>query len=166
MQRVPMTPAGRDRLRAELERLKRVERPEVVKAIEEARAHGDLKENAEYHAAKERQGMIEARIRDLEGRLGRAEVIDPTRLSGSRVTFGASVVLLDLDNDDAELRYAIVGEDEVAFRTGLISVLSPIAKGILGKEEGDEVVIRTDGGVRNLEIKSVEFTEIEFPEKD
>ncbi|TVR03238.1 MAG: transcription elongation factor GreA [Deltaproteobacteria bacterium] len=164
MQRFPMTPAGKKRLEAELERLRTVERPAIVVAIEEARAHGDLKENAEYHAAKDRQGQIEARIREFETKVGLAEVIDPTSLSGDRVRFGATVRLLDLDNDD-EITYSIVGEDEADFRSGLISYQSPIARAVLGREEGDEVEVITGNGTRNLEIVEVQYKDIVLPEK-
>ena len=164
MQRFPMTPAGKKRLEAELERLRTVERPAIVVAIEEARAHGDLKENAEYHAAKDRQGQIEARIREFETKVGLAEVIDPTSLSGDRVRFGATVRLLDLDLDE-EITYSIVGEDEADFRSGLISYQSPIARAVLGREEGDEVEVITGNGTRNLEIVEVQYKDIVLPEK-
>lgn len=159
MQRVPMTPAGKARMTNELDRLKRVERPAIVDAIEEARAHGDLKENAEYHAAKEKQGLIEARIREYESKLSLAEVIDPEKMSGDKVRFGATVTVLDLDTDQ-ESTYAIVGEDEADFPRGFLNYLSPIARGLLGREEGDEVEIPVANGKRRLEILEVEWKPI------
>lgn len=159
-----MIPAAHARLRDELDQLKRVERPRISASIEEARAHGDLKENAEYHAAKDKQGLVEARIRALETRIALADVIDPERLGGSRVSFGATVKLLDLDTDE-ELVYAIVGEEEADFRHGLLNYKSPIARGILGKEEGDEVTIEVGSGQRNIEIIEVEFKPIALPER-
>jgi len=155
MTKVPMTHAGADKLREELERLKRVERPRIVQAIKEARAHGDLKENAEYHAAKEHQGMVEARIRDIEGKLGHAQIIDITKMTNSgRVIFGATVVLL---NDDTAERvtYQIVGEDEADIKVGKISVTSPIARGIVGKIQGEFVEVITPGGEVAFEIIEV-----------
>ena len=158
-----MTPAGKDRLKKEVDYLKRIERPAISKAIEVAREHGDLKENAEYHAAKERQGMVEAKLRIMEARLSRAQVVDPTKLSGSRVVFGATVDLLDVDTED-EITYSIVGEDEADFRRGLLNFMSPIARAILGKEDGDECIVDTGGGNRRtLEILDVRFEEIELP---
>ncbi len=163
MQKYPMTPAGRDRMKRTLDHLKRVERPAISAAIEEARAHGDLKENAEYHAAKEKQGLTEARIREYEAKLAMAQVIDPERLSGARVSFGATVTLLDLDTDE-ELTYSIVGDDEADFRHGLLNYKSPIARGVLGKEEGDEVEIDTGSATRSFEILAVEFKPIVLPD--
>ncbi len=157
-----MTPAGHARLTNELDQLKRFERPAVSKAIETAREQGDLKENAEYHAAKDKQGMIEARIRLIEARIALAQVIDPLRLSGSRISFGATVTLLDLDTED-ERTYAIVGEDEANFKHGLISYKSPIARGILGRLEGDDVEVPVADGVRSFEILTVSFQEIPLP---
>lgn len=165
MERFPMTPAGRDRLKDELEHLKKVERPAISAAIEEARAHGDLKENAEYHAAKEKQGLSEARVRLLETKLALAEVIDPLRLNGNRISFGATVTLLDLDTDE-ELTYAIVGDEEADFKHGLLNYKSPIARGVLGKEEGDEVSIEVGNGTRSFEILDVEFKEIKLAPLD
>lgn len=161
MERYPMLPEGRDRLRAELENLKKVQRPAISAAIEEARAHGDLKENAEYHAAKDKQGMIEARIRTLETKLALAQVVDPEKLSGKRVSFGATVKLLDLDTDE-ELVYSIVGDEHTSFKHGLISYKSPIARGILGREEGDEVTIEVGAGQRNFELLDVDFVKVEL----
>lgn len=155
MDRVPMTPQGHEKLRAQLTRL-REERPRISKDIEVAREHGDLKENAEYHAAKERQGMVEAQIKDIEDKLARAEVIDPKKLSGSRVSFGATVTVLNLDTDD-EARFRIVGADESNIDEGLISVTAPLARALIGKEPGDEVRVRLPVGVRQYEIVDVVF---------
>lgn len=155
MRKVPMTAGGAVRLRAELERLKNVERPRISQAIGEARAHGDLKENAEYHAAKEQQGLVEARIRDIEYKLSHAEIIDVTTLNaGGRVVFGATVVLY-CGTEDAELRYQIVGEDEADIRAGLISISSPIARALIGKSVGDEIHVRAPGGDRVYELVEV-----------
>ncbi len=149
-----MTRGGFDRLQQELEQLKREERPRIIKAIAEARAHGDLSENAEYHAAKERQGFIEGRIRELEAKLGAAEVIDPPR-DGDRITFGSTVKLRG--SDGKELCYQIVGSDEADPATGRISILSPLARTLIGKEVGDEVKVQAPGGARDYEILSVNF---------
>ncbi len=158
MSRVPMTVRGAQRLREELEELKSVKRPAVINAIAEARAHGDLKENAEYHAAREQQGFIEGRIKELEGSLSHAEVIDPTKLSaGSRIVFGATIDLVDLDNDDAEITYQIVGELEADIKRGWISVTSPVARALIGKHEGDTVEIVVPGGTRSYEIVGVRY---------
>ena len=155
--KVPMTPAGQERLRAELHRLKEVERPRISKAIGVAREHGDLRENAEYHAAKEEQGMTEARIRDYEAALSRAEVIDPTKLSGPRVRFGAIVKLVNPDTDE-ELTYNIVGPYETDVKKGLISVTAPLARAMVGKEIGDEVTLeRPDGTKKAFEILDVTY---------
>jgi transcription elongation factor GreA len=153
-QRTPMTRDGYARLQEELEQLKRVDRPGIIKAIAEARAHGDLSENAEYHAAKERQGFIEGRIRELEAKLGGAEVIDPPQ-AGRRVTFGSTVQLRAPDGK--ELRYQIVGSDEADPASGRISILSPIARTLIGKEVGDEVRVQAPGGARELEIVAANF---------
>lgn len=150
-----MTPGGAQKLKEQLARLKE-ERPRISREIEVAREHGDLKENAEYHAAKERQGMVEAQIKDTEDKLSRAEVIDPTKLTGSRVRFGATVRLLNTDTDD-ETTYQIVGADESDIDHGLISVSAPLARALIGKEPGDEVKVQLPGGVRNYEIVDVEF---------
>ncbi|MDH4320112.1 MAG: transcription elongation factor GreA [Desulfobulbaceae bacterium] len=149
--RVPMSVNGHERLRKELMRLERQERPEVIKAIEVARAHGDLKENAEYHAAKERQGHIEGRIMELKDKLGRAEVIDCSQVSCERVVFGTVVSLMDLDTEE-ELRYQLLGPDEADVKEGSISVLSPLGRAMIGKVVGDEVRVQTPGRVRELEI--------------
>ncbi|MDH3392806.1 MAG: transcription elongation factor GreA [Desulfobulbaceae bacterium] len=158
--RVPMSVQGHERLRKELMRLERQERPEVIKAIEVARAHGDLKENAEYHAAKERQGHIEGRIMELKDKLGRAEVIDCSEVNCDRVVFGTVVRLVDLDTDE-EFQYQLLGPDEADVKTGSISVLSPIGRAMIGKEVGDEVKVQAPGGVRELEV-----LEISTPEAD
>lgn len=155
MQRYPMTPEGHKALEEELKQLKTVERPRITDAIAEAREHGDLKENAEYHAAREQQGLCEARIRDIEAKLGGAEVIDPTKLpKEGRVVFGVTVVLENLDTGE-EKRYKIVGDDEADFKQNKISVGSPIARGLIGKSEGDEAKIQTPSGVVEYEILEV-----------
>jgi len=153
--RVPITLPGYNRL---LERLKaaKEERPRVVQEIATARAHGDLSENAEYHAAKEKQGMLEAEIRELESHLARADIIDPASIKETSVVFGATVTLQDQDND-TEITYQIVGEDEVDLKNGKISIKSPIARALLRKEEGDEVVVQTPKGSRTYEILKVVY---------
>ncbi len=154
--KVPLTAEGAEKLRNELKKLKSEDRPRVVDAIATARAHGDLKENAEYHAAKDQQGLIEARIRDIEAKLQNAQVIDVTALSPSgRVVFGATVRLVDADG--AESCYRIVGEDEADIKAGLLSVSAPMARALIGKEEGDTVAVATPGGQREYEIASVEY---------
>ncbi|HTM43426.1 MAG TPA: transcription elongation factor GreA [Polyangiaceae bacterium] len=150
-----MTPAGADKLRRELVRLKE-ERPKISREIGVAREHGDLSENAEYHAAKERQGMVEAQIKDIEDKLSRAEVIDPSKLSGSKVRFGAIVTLLNVDTDEESV-YQIVGADEADINAGTISISAPIARALIGKETGDEIKVDLPGGRRNYELVSVEF---------
>jgi transcription elongation factor GreA len=154
IQRTPITREGYTRLKEQLERLKRVERPAITRAIAEARAHGDLSENAEYHAAREKQGMIEARINDLEGKLGAAEVIEPPT-SGDRVTFGSTVRLED--EGGAEVSYQIVGSDESDPGRGRISVLSPLARTLIGKRVGDRVVAQLPGGRKAFEILEANF---------
>ncbi|RMB12307.1 transcription elongation factor GreA [Eilatimonas milleporae] len=154
-EKVPMLMDGYRVLEQELKQLKSVERPSVVQAIEEARAHGDLSENAEYHAAKERQGHIEGRIMELESKLSRAEVIDPTALKGDKIVFGATVTLAD--EDDAEVIYQIVGADEGDVKAGRISYQSPIARALIGRKVGDEVEVRTPGGERYYEVVEVAF---------
>jgi len=157
MSKVPLTARGAANLQEELKRLKSIERPKVIKAIAEARAHGDLKENAEYHAAREQQSFIEGRIKDIEGKLSHAQVIDVTKLdAGGKVVFGATVVVLELDNDQ-EFTYQIVGEDEADIKSGLISVSSPIARALIGKQEGDDVFLQTPGGAREFEILEVRY---------
>jgi transcription elongation factor GreA len=155
--RSPMTIKGAQRLREELEQLKSVQRPRVIEAIAEARAHGDLKENAEYHAAREQQGFIEGRIKELEGALSYAEVIDTARLNpGSRVVFGAIVELADQRSGD-EVKYQIVGDLEADIKQGLISVSSPVARALIGKNEGDVVEIHAPSGSRTFEIVAVSY---------
>lgn len=155
--RAPMTLKGAQRLREELDNLKTVKRPEVVAAIAEARAHGDLKENAEYHAAREQQGFIEGRIKQLEGELSHAEIIDVARLNaGSRVVFGATVTLADVDTDE-EKRYQIVGDLEADIKQGLIAISSPVARALIGKHEGDSVTIDAPAGQREYEIVGVAY---------
>ena len=157
MIRVPMTIGGAEALRAELENLKKVERPRIVKAIATAREHGDLKENAEYHAAREQQSFAEGRIQEIEGKLADAQIIDITKLPpGDKVIFGATVSLVNLETDE-ESRYQIVGDDEADVKSGKISVNSPIARGLIGKEVGDDVVIKTPGGETEFEIDSVDY---------
>ena len=157
MDKVPLTARGAELLRDELKQLKMVERPKVTEAIAVARAHGDLKENAEYHAAKEQQGLMEARIRDIEGKLSNSQIIDVTQLTpSSRVVFGTTVHLVAVD-DDSEAKYRIVGEDEADIKAGLLSVSSPIARALVGKEEGDTVEVNTPGGTRTYEIIEVEY---------
>jgi transcription elongation factor GreA len=154
LQRTPLTRTGHDRLRAELERLKKVERPAISRAIGEARAHGDLAENAEYHAARERQAFIEARINELEAKLGTAEVIDPPT-SGDRITFGSTVRLQD--GDGKEVRYQIVGSEEADPPRGRISILAPLARTLIGKNVGDTVLAQLPAGKREFEILEANF---------
>ena len=156
MDRYPMTPTGHKKLTAELKKLREVDRPANVKAIEEALAHGDLSENAEYKYAKEQQALIAGRIEYVEDRIARAEVIDPAKLSGDRIVFGAKVTVENLDNDE-EKTFRIVGEDEANLESGSISVSSPMARGLIGKEVGDRVQISTPSGLRKFEIVDVEF---------
>ncbi|WP_299774079.1 transcription elongation factor GreA [uncultured Pseudoteredinibacter sp.] len=155
LDKVPMTQAGADALRDELERLKKVDRPRIVQAIAEAREHGDLKENAEYHAAREQQGFCEGRIQDIEGKLSNAQIIDVTKIPHSgKVIFGTTVDLINLDTDDT-VTYQIVGDDESDVKANKISVNSPIARALVGKSEGDEVVVQTPGGEIEFEIDVV-----------
>jgi transcription elongation factor GreA len=156
MEKVPMTGEGYQALDEELKRLKSVERPNVIAAIAEARSHGDLSENAEYHAAKERQGWIEGRIAEIEDKMARAQVIDVSKLSGGQVKFGATVSVVDEDTEE-EARYQIVGEHEADVKMGKISVTSPLARGMIGKEVGDVVEINTPGGVKAYEILKLEW---------
>jgi transcription elongation factor GreA len=157
MNKVPMTVAGERSLREELDHLKSEARPQVIAAIAEAREHGDLKENAEYHAAREQQGFIEGRIQEIESKLSVAQVIDVTKLPKTgKVIFGVTVSLLNLDTD-AEVTYRIVGEDEADIKSGRISVTSPIARALIGKEEGDIVVVKTPGGDVEYEIGGVKY---------
>jgi len=155
IEKMPMLPEGYQRLNDEVKRLKQVERPAVIDAIEEARAHGDLSENAEYHAAKERQGQIEAQIGDYEDRLTRAQVIDPTELSGDKVVFGATVKLLD--EKDKPVTYQIVGEIEADAKSGRISYTSPLARALIGRSVGDEVEFTVPAGDKYFLIEKIEF---------
>ena len=155
-EKVPMTPAGYARLREEMERLKKVELPQVVKDISVARDHGDLSENAEYHAAKERQGMIVARISYIEQTLSRAEVIDPSKLSGSKVQFGAKIKLLNVDTEE-EQAFQIVGPEEADIKLGRISVSSPLARALIAREVGDEVKVVMPAGPRTFEILEISY---------
>ncbi len=157
MSQVPLTARGAEQLRAELEQLKKVERPRVIEAIAEARAHGDLKENAEYHAAREQQGFIEGRIKDIEGKLSNAQIIDVAQLPRTgKVVFGVTVDVLDVDKDE-EHTYVIVGEDEADIKQGKISISSPIARGLIGKAEGDVALVEAPGGKRELEVIEVRY---------
>ena len=157
MMKVPMTVAGAERLKAELQRLKSVERPAIIQAIAEARSHGDLSENADYDAAKERQGFIEGRIAEIEHKLAGAQVIDPAEVDGDgRVVFGATVEIEDLDSGDVR-RWQIVGEDEADIKHGKISITSPIARALIGRSEGDTVEVQAPGGVRGYEILAVAY---------
>ncbi|MGB1580120.1 MAG: transcription elongation factor GreA [Nevskiales bacterium] len=157
MSRIPLTVRGAEALREELKDLKSVQRPAVIQAIAEARAHGDLKENAEYHAAREQQGFIEGRIAEIEGKLSAAQVIDVTQLPATgKVVFGVTVDLEDVESGDA-LTYQIVGEDEADIKANRISINSPIARALIGKEEGDEVDVQVPGGMRQLEIVEVKY---------
>ncbi len=157
MNKVPVTVRGHELMKEELRRLKSEERPAVIKAIAEARAHGDLKENAEYHAAKEQQGFIEARIKDLEGKLSHLQVIDVTSMDANgRVIFGCTVELID-ENTGEEIKYKIVGEDEADIKTGLISFSSPIARALIGKNEGDSINFSAPGGEKHFEVVEVRY---------
>jgi transcription elongation factor GreA len=159
-EKIPMTPRGHQRMKDELKKLKEVERPTIVKAIEVARGHGDLSENADYSAAKEKQSFIEGRIKDLEAKLAFANVIDPAKLSGDKVVFGATVTVSDVDNDEKQT-YTIVGEDEADIKQGLISITAPVARAMIGREVGDTVKVRTPKGQREIEIVSVKFAPLE-----
>lgn len=154
--RYPMTPRGVQTLKEELKRLREVERPKNVQDIEEARAHGDLRENAEFHAAKERQGFIEGRSREIESILAQSEVIDPGKLSGSRVVFGATVKLTDTDSGD-EVTYSIVGDFEADIKQARIAISAPLARALIGRETGDTVTLKTGKGSREYQISEVRF---------
>lgn len=157
MYKVPMTVLGAEKLQEELKILKMEKRPAVIKAIAEARAHGDLKENAEYHAAREQQGFIEGRIAEIEAKLSNAQIIDITKLSNvSGVVFGATVTLFNV-NDESEVTYKIVGDDEADIQNNLISVNSPIARALIGKKEGDVAEVKTPGGVTEFEVADIEY---------
>ncbi|MDT8451874.1 MAG: transcription elongation factor GreA [Gammaproteobacteria bacterium] len=157
MNKAPITVHGAERLQDELRNLKSVERPKVIEAIAEARAHGDLKENAEYHAARDQQSFIEGRIKDIESKLGNATIIDVTKIDANgKVVFGSTVVVAD-DDTGAEVTYQIVGNDEADIKLNKISISSPIARALIGKEEGDVVDVQTPGGLRSLEIVSIKY---------
>ncbi|UWQ22554.1 transcription elongation factor GreA [Jannaschia sp. W003] len=156
MEKIPMTPRGLSALEKELKQLKSVERPAIIRAIAEAREHGDLSENAEYHSAREKQGFIEGRIKELEGVISLAEVIDPAKMNGGTIRFGATVTLIDEDTEE-ERRYQIVGEHEADIENGLLNVRSPLARALIGKEEGDSVEVRTPGGTRDYEVAAVSY---------
>jgi transcription elongation factor GreA len=155
MEKIPMTPRGQQLLKDELARLK-AERPQIAKAIEVARGHGDLSENADYDAAKEKQGFVEGRIKDIETKLALANVIDPSKLSGEKVVFGCTVTLTDTETDEQQT-YTIVGEDEADVKSGLISITAPVARAMIGREVGDTVKVKTPKGLRELEVVSVKF---------
>lgn len=155
MDKIPMTRAGHAALEVELKKLKTEERPAIIKAIAEAREHGDLSENAEYHSAREKQSFIEGRVKEIEGTLGLAEVIDPTKLSGT-IKFGATVTMVDEDTDE-EKTWQIVGEHEANVEAGLLNIKSPIARALIGKDEGDSVEVRTPGGEKSYEILKIEY---------
>ncbi|MEM9707851.1 MAG: transcription elongation factor GreA [Pseudomonadota bacterium] len=155
MEKIPLTRAGQTALSDELKHLKSVERPSIIKAIAEAREHGDLSENAEYHAARERQSFVEGRVKELEGILSLADVIDPAKLSGA-IKFGATVKLVDEDTDEERV-YQIVGEPEADIEAGKLNIKSPLARALIGKDEGDSVDVRTPGGEKSYEILKIEF---------
>ena len=157
MSKVPMTVRGHELLEKELKKLKSVDRPNVVRAIAEARAHGDLRENAEYHAAKEQQGFIEARIKDIEGKLSHKQIIDVSAVDArGKVIFGSTVVILD-ENTDKEITYKIVGEDEADIKQGMISYTSPIARALIGKDEGDAIEFQAPDGIKTYDILEVRY---------
>ena len=156
MEKVPMTVEGFRKLEAELQRLKGEERPRIIQAIAEARAHGDLSENAEYHSAKEAQGMNEARVADMEDKLGRADVVDTTKLNGSTIKFGATVTLTDEDTNE-KVKYKIVGDLEANVKEGLISISSPIARALIGKSKGESAEVTTPKGSRSYEVMKIEW---------
>ena len=157
MSKVPMTKEGAEALRVELDRLKKVDRPKIVQAIAEAREHGDLKENAEYHAAREQQGFCEGRIQEIEGKLASAQIIDITQIpAGDKVIFGTTVDIINIETDET-VTYKIVGDDEADVKSNKISINSPIARGLIGKEIGDVVLIRTPGGEVEYEIEDVRY---------
>ena len=158
VERIPVSVAGNRQLREELERLERVERPDIIRAIEVARGHGDLSENAEYHAAKERQGMVEGRIIDLKDKLGRVEVIDCTRVSTKRVVFGTVITLYDVAQEK-EVTFHLLGPEEVDVKNGVISFRSPLGRALLGKEAGDEVLVKTPKGMLEYEVLSISASE-------
>jgi transcription elongation factor GreA len=156
MEKVPITKTGYEALHAELKTMKDIERPTIIKAISEAREHGDLSENAEYHSAKEKQSFIEGRIKELESLISRADVIEPTKMSGTIIRFGATVELVD-ENTEDERTYQIVGEPEADINNGKLNMRSPLARALIGKEEGDSVGVTTPGGARSYEVLSVRY---------
>jgi len=156
MEKIPMTAEGYAALDAEMKRLKTEERPAVIQAIAEARAHGDLSENAEYHAAKERQAFIETRLAEIEDKIARSQIIDVSKLSGKQIKFGATVNLIDEDSGDKS-KYKIVGEDEADVKAGKVSITSPLARAMIGKEEGDVVEVMAPGGAKSYEIVKVKY---------
>lgn len=156
MERIPMTAEGHAALQAELKVLKSVERPSIIAAISEARSHGDLSENAEYHAAKEKQSFIEGRISELDDKLARADIIDVSKLGGKKIRFGATVTIIDVDSEE-KFTYKIVGEDEADVKEGKISITSPLARAMIGKEEGDEAEVAAPSGARAYEIAKVVY---------
>jgi transcription elongation factor GreA len=157
MTKYPMTVAGAEKLRAELDQLKKVDRPRIVQAIADAREHGDLKENAEYHAAREQQGFCEGRIQEIEGKLGNAQIIDISAMPpGDKVIFGSTVNIINVDTEQA-VTYKIVGDDEADVKNNMISVNSPIARALIGKQVGDEVAVKTPGGLVTFEIDDVQY---------
>lgn len=160
MSNIPMTPSGLRKLKEELKHLQSVERPKISKEIEVARAHGDLRENAEYHAAKEKQSHIEGRIIDINDLIARAEVIDVSKLSGDKVVFGATVVLADVESDK-EVVYRIVGEPEADLKKKWISITAPLARGLIGKSVGDTAMVQSPGGAREYEVKEIRFEDPE-----
>ena len=155
MEKIPLTRAGADKLEAEMKHLKSVERPAIIKAIAEARELGDLKENAEYHSAREKQGFIEGRIKEIEAVMSLADIMDPAKLSGT-IKFGATVEIVDEDTDE-EKTYQLVGEPEADIENGKLNIKSPLARALIGKDEGDSVEVRTPGGTRSYEILSIKF---------
>ena len=156
MEKVPMTLQGYEALQSELKLLKGTERPAIIQAIAEAREHGDLSENAEYHAARERQSFVEGRIAELEDKTSRAEIIDPAKLSGDQIMFGATVVVADCDTDE-EKKYQIVGESESDIANGKLAITSPMARALIGKSVGDTIEVHTPGGTKDYEVVTVEF---------
>lgn len=156
VEKVPVTVSGYEAMNEELKDLKSVQRPEVIRAIAEAREHGDLSENAEYHAAREKQSFIEGRVKELEGLISRADVIDPAKLGGDNIKFGATINLVDEDTDE-EKTYQIVGEPEANIETGKLNIKSPLARALIGKEEGDSIEVMTPGGGKSYEILSVMY---------
>lgn len=156
LERIPMTPEGYEKLKEELDRLIKIERPAIIKAIVEARAHGDLSENAEYHAAREKQSFIEGRIQELQAKLSRAYVVDASKINQNKVIFGVKVKVLDLDTEE-ERQFHLVGPDEVDVKNGKISITSPVGKALIGKQIGDEVTVKAPAKIYNFQILSINF---------